>query len=116
MPADADAETHPSVRERVERADLFGDKRRLALWQNKHFRPETDPIGDGGGVSQHHECFENRHLRRIVGLRASGHVVVSHDHMIVDVELVVADVLDALGEPGDSVRAFAIGDAGEFDG
>jgi len=115
LPADTDAEPRPAAGQRVERAELLRHQHRLALRQHQDLGAKADPMRDGGHVGQRRHGFEDGHPWRVEGFLAAVDVVAHHD-MVEDIELVVADILDALRQARDVRRTFAIGDAGKFDG
>ena len=114
LPAHSDPQPHPAARQRVERRDLLRHQRRVSLRQHQHLGAEADPAGDRGAVGERHQRLEDRHLGRI---RAGRPPVggVAHHHVIEHVELVVADVLDRLGEADGGLGTFAIDDTGKLD-
>jgi hypothetical protein len=112
LPTDADAEPHAASRQRVERADLFGDQHGLPLRQDQHFSAKTDLRRHRGAKAKRHERFENRHLRRILQPAAAVDRV-AHDDVIEHVEFVVPDPFDLAGQALHGRGALARNDRGK---
>ena len=115
LPAHADAEPHPAARQRIERAHLLGHERRVPLRQHEHLGAERHARGHGGDGREGHQRLEDRHGRRVRAGRAAGDRVAHHD-VVEHVDVVVADLLEGLGEAQHTLGPFAIRDAGELDG
>ena len=83
------------------------------MGQHEDFGAEADPFGDGGDVRECHQGLEDRHLRRVHrGFAPRGGK--THHHVVEDIELVEADVFDALRQPANAVAAFAVANAWEL--
>src|SRR4051794_4029082 len=105
VPADADAEAKPPLREQVNIRSLFGEQSRLPLRQDDHARYQFEVPGDPGEV-----CVGDQRLVERIGyfiwtgqLRLSAGMNGAED-MIVDYNMVVTQAFRGLGKRLDRPR------------
>ena len=65
VPTDTDGEPDASTAEQVDRRDLLGDQRRLALRQHQHAGDEVHSGGERGEMAEQHEDLVERVLGRV---------------------------------------------------
>ena len=102
VPPDAHAEPDAAGREQRERGDLLRDQRSLALRQHEDVGHELE-VARAGEVGEQDERLEER-VPVVVGSRSNpGGADVGAEDVVVDEEVVVPGVLEALDEGDDLV-------------
>lgn len=99
VPADADAKAETAAAEEVQGGGLLGDEGGLALGEDDDAGAEANLVGDGGEVAEEDEgLVEGVFVVVDEAFGAVGTVGVGAEDMVVDEDVVVADLLGRLGE------------------
>ena len=115
LPANPYPQTYAPARQRIQRTNLLGDQRGLALRQHQHTGSQINAGGNGRRIGKHHECLHDWHGRRVERRPASFCRVAHHD-MIEHIEPVEANLFNGPNELLHTFRAFTVHNARKYHG
>ncbi len=108
QPPDAHPEVDPAARQPVHGRDLLGHVDRVALGEEQHRRPQSDPVGLGGEEGEGGQGLEQARPRRgrdaaVLGVGVGGGVVVEEHDVLADPQAVDPPLVALGAERGEEL-------------
>ena len=107
VPAGADTEPQPAARQHIDTSGLFRDESGLPLRQDEDRGHQFQGLRQARQIAVENEWLKELALRRIRAIPIGAARRVGAQNMIVDDDMIVADVLGGGRETGDILRVSA---------